>query len=239
MQKAPKSRAAYVQWYYFLYADGNVDQEILTTGKFLAQNVQGKTLDCGCGPVPQLWALCMPRATEIHAIDLPKESIIFVQKKLKEKNRWWKKFTSYKEFLEEVEGKLPSNYIPQQINKLKSVQQADMTKHLPFPDKSFDTVISLYSLGVLKNEKVLEQAIQEIFRVLKKGGKLLHINTNGRNSNLILPEYTWQGLPQQTNLLTSLLRKKGFSTIRLKTKDIGQHTAYIYNKISLLSAIRP
>ena len=79
-----KSRLNFVKDYYERdYGDGKVTSEIVDVGNFLAKNTSGKVLDCGCGPVPQIWVICMPKAEEIYAIDLPKESIAFVNKELK------------------------------------------------------------------------------------------------------------------------------------------------------------
>ena len=114
-----------------------------------------------------------------------------------------------------------------------------MTISLPFENNYFDTVISLYSLGVLKNKTELESAIKNIARVLKSGGKLLHINTNGENSNDVLPEYTWQGLSQTAEILTPILKDAGFKNIAAKeTKIEAAEGMYKYNVIVLLSAIK-
>ncbi len=235
----PKNRKEYVQWYYDLHlGDIEPSGETDVVGRFLAKNVFGKVLDCGCGPVPQIWSICMPKAKEIHAIDVFKESIYFVNKKLKNKQKWYNNLIDYQKIVESVSGKLPKVYILKQVNKLKSVKKADMTKKIPFKDHYFDTAISLYSLGVLKDETALDSALKEISRVLKKGGKLLHINTNGRNSNNILPEYTWKGLSQTTKLLESKLKRLGFIKIKIKETNVESEGTYRYDKIHLLSAVK-
>jgi SAM-dependent methyltransferase len=234
------NRKGYVKKYYDWYAEGTVEKEVTTVALFLAKKTYGRVLDCGCGPVPQIWAICMPCATEIRAIDLPKESISFVKSQLRQKEKWYKKFYAYQKVVEKEKGKLPSDYILSQIAKLKSVQQADMTKPLPFPSNYFDTAISLYSLGVLKSEKELDHAVKNISRVLKPGGILLHINTDGQNSNLIVPEYSWNGLPQVSGILLPSLEKYGFTKIKVRkiTLSNKRDNMYKYGAISLLSAVK-
>ena len=234
-----KSRKDYVDRYYDLFGDGSVDLEIKAVGDFLVRNVYGKTLDCGCGPVPQIWAICMPNATEIHATDVAKESVDFIKSKLENTDEWYGKFSNYQTIVEEVVGPLPKDYILNQVKKIKSFQVADMTASLPFENNYFDTAISLYSLGVLKNEIELKSAIRNIAGVLKSGGQLLHINTNGENSNDTLPEYTWQGLSQTAETLTPMLEKAGFKNIITKKVRIKEAKGmYKYDTIVLLSAIK-
>lgn len=48
-------------------------------------------------------------------------------------------------------------------------------EHIPFPDASFDFVVSYYTLEHVQN---LEQTFHEIARVLKPGGKTFHICPN-------------------------------------------------------------
>lgn len=234
------NKLEYVKEYYDKnYGNGDIDKEIEAVGKFLVNNARGKVLDCGCGPVPQIWAICMPEAKEIYAIDLPKESIEFVKEQLKTKGAWNKNFISYQRIVEAEKGKLLDNYILNQINKLVSIRQADMTKPLPFPEQYFDTIVSLYSLGVLRDEVELNNAMQNISKILKRGGKLLHINTNGKNKNDILPEYTWRGLSQMPEKIISLLQKHDFIDIKVKKCKINTGNGmYAYNNIYLISAVK-
>ncbi len=240
MKKTPREN--YVKKYFKEnYGDGKTDEEIEIVGKFLAENARGEVLDCGCGPVPQVWAICMPFATEIHAIDLAKESIAFVRNEIKNKEKYLKNFKDYKKIAEKITGKLAKDYILKQINKIKSVQKADMSKKIPFPNNYFDSVMAIFSLGVLKNKSELNTSIEEIFRVLKRGGKFLYINTNGKNSNNILPEYTYRGLPQLSTIILPYLKKAGFEEIsikKFKLKENKKDSMYKYDEISFLSAIK-
>src|SRR5258706_770524 len=73
----------YIEKYYLNnYADGDVDKEIEAVGSFIAKESAGRVLDCGCGPVPQIYAIFMPQMKELYAIDLPQESIDFVTEKI-------------------------------------------------------------------------------------------------------------------------------------------------------------
>lgn len=230
----------YVQKYYDLYADGDIDEEMRIVGTFLAKNVRGVALDCGCGPVPQLWSIFMPKMKELYAIDLPQESIDFVKEKIKDQDAWIGKFGAYQGVIEKSFGKQPDDYVSNQVKKLASVQQADMSDVLPFPDNFFDTVMSIYSLGCLKNEAELKQALINIHRVLKPSGILLHVNTNGRNTNDSLPAYTWNGLDQTTARIEKELRMLGFSDITVSEIPTEQdpHAMYKYDSIMLLKATK-
>jgi SAM-dependent methyltransferase len=229
----------YIDKYYNLYAYGEVDAEMEATGGFLIDQAKGRVLDCGCGPVPQLWTIFMPAMTELYAIDLPQESIDFVNKKISTIHEWAGDFEGYKSFVESRVGALPEDYISTQVSKIKSVSQADMVKALPFDDWFFDTVISLYSLECLKNEKELRDTIANIKRILKPGGTLLHINTNGENKNNVLPAYTWNGLNQSSTLLRELLEEQKFlitcEEVKLPQND---DSMYKYSKIYLMRAFK-
>ncbi len=229
----------YVQKYYDLYADGGIDREMEIMGSFLAENVRGIALDCGCGPVPQLWSIFMPNLEELHAIDLPQESIDFVKRKMDHVSDWYRNFFTYQEIVEKRIGKLSSDYILKQVAKLKSIQQADMSSALPFPDQFFDTVMSLYSLGCLKSEDELRSAIANMHRVLKPGGTFLHINTNVNNKNDILPAYTGNGLNQTTSKIESELKNLGFFDIEVNEIYLGnpdENAMYKYDGVMILKA---
>lgn len=233
----PKNRKEYVEWYYGLHSCP-LDREGKLVVDFLARNVSGKVLDCGCGPVPQIWSLCMPRATEISAIDVVEESITFVTAKLATVDQWLNEFSCYVKMAESAAGILPEDYAEKQISKITSIGVADMAKDIPFDDSYFDTALSLYSLGVLNDEQELERAIENIARVLKRGGTLLHVNSNGENRNDVLPEYTWKGLPQAASVLKPILERHDFKDIVVSALDVESKSAYKYDKIYLLSATK-
>lgn len=239
MRNIFKNAREYVEYYYAAYATGKVDEEIQATGEFLLERASGRVLDCGCGPVPQLWAIFMPKMTELYAIDLPQESIDFVQKKIVIVHEWENNFTNYKNIVEEEIGSLPDNYILQQVSKIKSVMQADMTENIPFSANFFDTVLSLYSLGCLKNENELQSAVKNIANVLRQGGVFLHVNTNGENKNDVLPAYTWNGLDQSSVVLENLLKKEGFTVSQKEVKlPRNEERMYSYDALSLLCATK-
>ncbi|KKQ34016.1 MAG: hypothetical protein US50_C0065G0007 [Candidatus Nomurabacteria bacterium GW2011_GWB1_37_5] len=236
-----KKRFEYVSQYYDQnYSGGEIDKEIKTVGKFLIKNTSGRVLDCGCGPVPQIWSIFMPKATEIRAIDLPQESVDFAIKKITNVQSWRREFAPYQKFVEDAISHPMKNYIVQQIKKIKEVKQADITKKLPYPENYFDTIISLYSLGVLRNENELEKAIKNINKMMKIGGKLLYVSTNGNNTNKTLPEYTWRGLTNVLVKVKKLLKKYGFliKEIKIAKTNDDDNEMYKYNEIKMLSAVK-
>lgn len=236
-----ETKQEYVQRYYDLYSSGNIDAEMITTGSFLVRNAKGRVLDCGSGPVPQLWAIFMPEATEVHAVDLPEESVSFVKQKLEAVDEWQNDFSEYQRVVEQITGQQPSDYVRTQVQKLKTIRQADMAESLPFPDQYFDTAVSLYSLGCLKNVEELERAIENINRVLKPGGTLLHINTDGQNRNAVLPAYTWNGMDQSSDEIVRFLRERAYTDIQTSQEKLPQEASamYKYGAVSLLLARKP
>jgi len=56
--------------------------------------------------------------------------------------------------------------------------------HLPFPDSSFDAVVSGF---LMRNVIDLQKALQEQHRVLKKGGSLVILDTTRPRKNLLSP----------------------------------------------------
>ena len=68
-------------------------------------------------------------------------------------------------------AKAKQNVIKNNVSQLVDIQQADASK-LPFPDNSFDIVINEAMLTMYA-DKAKARLINEYFRVLKPGGKLL------------------------------------------------------------------
>jgi demethylmenaquinone methyltransferase / 2-methoxy-6-polyprenyl-1,4-benzoquinol methylase len=56
--------------------------------------------------------------------------------------------------------------------------------HLPFPDESFDAVVSAF---LLRNVADLRQALAEQYRVLKPGGRLVCLDTTPPKKNILSP----------------------------------------------------
>ncbi len=85
------------------------------------------------------------------------------------------------------------------------VQTADMRK-LPFPDATFDTVVSNYALHNLYRPAERAQALAEIARVLKPGGRVL-INDirHLREYEAVLAAHGLTDLRRVRNLATTLL----------------------------------
>lgn len=226
-------RQEYVKMYYELYDDGSIITHIDNDTKFVAdlliKYAKGKVLDCGCGTVPQMWSIFMPQSKLIYAIDLPKESIEFVKNKIKMVDEWKQRFELYAEY--------GNTEISKQISKLNTIQ-SDMTDKLPFQKSFFDTALSLYSLGTLPSENDLNKAISNISDVLKINGTFIHVNTNGYNSNEIVPEYTWRGLEQTTDIIKKYLQKNGFDIIETNSMKVDGSSMYKYDEIHSILAIK-
>lgn len=56
--------------------------------------------------------------------------------------------------------------------------------HLPFPDLSFDAVVSGF---LMRNVIDLQKALQEQYRVLRKGGRMVILDTTRPKKNLLSP----------------------------------------------------
>ena len=56
--------------------------------------------------------------------------------------------------------------------------------HLPFPDSSFDAVVSGF---LMRNVIDLQKALQEQYRVLRKGGRMVILDTTRPKKNLLSP----------------------------------------------------
>jgi demethylmenaquinone methyltransferase / 2-methoxy-6-polyprenyl-1,4-benzoquinol methylase len=72
---------------------------------------------------------------------------------------------------------------------------------LPFTDSSFDAVISGF---LMRNVIDLQQALQEQYRVLKKGGRLVILDTTRPKKNLLSP-FIWLHMHVVIPLLGKLL----------------------------------
>jgi SAM-dependent methyltransferase len=69
-------------------------------------------------------------------------------------------------------------------------------RHLPFKDSYFDFVFMMVTLMYLENENEQKKAIREIFRVLKKNGKFLIIESNFYGHNMVTLGGLAEGLKQ-------------------------------------------
>ncbi len=64
----------------------------------------------------------------------------------------------------------------QNLKNLVSTVQADLSKTLPFADRSFQCVAAHFSVYTLPNEQIRSQVYREFRRVLKPGGRLIVSN---------------------------------------------------------------
>ncbi|OIP80167.1 MAG: hypothetical protein COT39_01325 [Parcubacteria group bacterium CG08_land_8_20_14_0_20_48_21] len=72
-------------------------------------------------------------------------------------------------------------------------QVGDM-RSLPYPDESFDLVVSIAALNHLPGNVFREKAVGEMVRVLQKGGTLFMSNWNLRSFKIIMRYGLWKGL---------------------------------------------
>jgi ubiquinone/menaquinone biosynthesis C-methylase UbiE len=100
-----------------------------------------------------------------------------------------------------------------------------MIEHLPFPDQSFDVVLSTFMMHVLPDE-LKSQGLSEIIRVLKPGGRLLIVDFKRpeepeHQSQPARPVHTgpWNsGVQDQSQFL----RETGFSQIESGEIETGE-----------------
>lgn len=214
-----------------------IDEETRIHGKFLAAYVKGKTLDFGCGPSMHFNALFMANASSIDGIDAVPENIAFTRQKIASFNP-----NEYR-VVEEFMRKMKDDYsLEQQLRKIGRLIVADFTKPLPkvLEKSSYDCVVSTYSIGCVKTVTQYQAALKNAFELLKSGGFLLCLNTDGRNTNNIIPEMTCQGIDQGAALLTRYAKKIGFRDITKEKVKIAQSpdTMYKYSSLLLTTAKR-
>ena len=80
------------------------------------------------------------------------------------------KLTSF-DIDERALSKLERDLRPELQHKL-ILQQGDLTKPLPFPDNTFDGAFCASTIHRF-NERTIEKIIAEMFRVVKKGGRVV------------------------------------------------------------------
>lgn len=99
---------------------------------------------------------------------------------------------------------------------LRGVVQKASATALPFPDATFDVV---YSFGVLHHIPAVDEAVSEIYRVLKPGGVFVVMVYNRTSINYYVEILLFRRLFQRLLLLPgsiSLLSRLGFPKKKLK-----------------------
>ena len=114
-------------------------------------------------------------------------------------------------------------------NKIKCELIKSDAANLPFKDNFFDYVIFIAVLHCIKGDKKRRDALKELYRVLKKGGKALvcvwsknHRITKGRIGEITVP-WTVEGKKLQRHYyiyereeLRNILEKTGFKILEVR-----------------------
>jgi SAM-dependent methyltransferase len=100
------------------------------------------------------------------------------------------------------------------------IQVADM-RELPFPDASFDGVVSSFAIDHLRRDDV-PRALREAARVLRPRGQILIMNLNVdgwiRVALPTLPGHGYFGREQDTNRWRTMLTEAGFDVVEHGTQ---------------------
>jgi len=232
--------ADYYQKNYDSILRDGLDDETKAHGAFLAAHVRGMTLDFGCGPSVHFNALFMPHAMTIDGIDVVPENIAFARTRMKAfRPERYRIIEDYVRCL----GAGSTYSSVRQISKIRKLIMADFTKPLPraLRKKSYDCVVSTYSLGCVKTIDEFRAALQNMYDLLAPGGTMLCLNTNGKNRNAIVPEMTYQGLDAANDdhrMLTREAKAIGFKNISTEEKRIcqGVDAMYRYSTLFFTSA---
>lgn len=227
--------AEYYERNYRSVLHNGVDTETKLSGEFLATHVKGKTLDFGCGPSIQFNALFMPFATRIDGIDIVPENIAFARREIAHFRP--EQYKVVEEYMRKS-CKIKHYSALSQIKKIKRLIVADFTKALPpgLKKGSYDCVVSTYSIGCVRTMGEYKSAIQNLFDLLRSGGTMLCLNTDGQNRNAIIPEISYQGLAagnESHDLLEHCAREIGFQRIVTQKKTIQQDADAMYKYSSL------
>jgi demethylmenaquinone methyltransferase/2-methoxy-6-polyprenyl-1,4-benzoquinol methylase/phosphoethanolamine N-methyltransferase len=98
----------------------------------------------------------------------------------------------------------------------------EVVERLPFPDASFDAVLSSLMMHHLPDE-VKRQALAEIYRVLKPAGRLVIVDfkrPESRLSRMLLPAMLHRSMPVGIQDLVRFLDEAGFEGIELSDTQI-------------------
>jgi demethylmenaquinone methyltransferase/2-methoxy-6-polyprenyl-1,4-benzoquinol methylase/phosphoethanolamine N-methyltransferase len=100
--------------------------------------------------------------------------------------------------------------------------RVEVVERLPFPDGSFDAVLSSLMMHHLPDD-VKRQGLAEIWRVLKPGGCLVVLDfkrPESRLSRALLPAMLHRSMPVGVQDLGALLQEAGFEGIELSDTQI-------------------
>ena len=214
----------------------NLNHEIKVVGKFLLENVKGKTLDFGCGPAIHFWDFFMKNATTLDGIDITSENIEFLSSYLKEINL--EEYVGVEEFIQETLND-PSFNISVQLKKIRKLMVRDFTKDIDGIEYDYDTIVAPFSIGCVKTPEEYEKAIQNMAKHLKENGKALFIGTNGTSSCDIIPEYCHQGVKNRVDVLGAIFKKYFYDVKTLEVElEKDESDMFPYSSIMMVSGLK-
>lgn len=183
----------------------------LPTPQFLSDG-SGRVLDLGAGS---------GRATLMVLQSRPKTTVVALDI-----------YSGYWGINDNTPERLTRNAAAAGVADRVEVRVADM-RELPFPDASFDGVVSSFAIDHLRRDDV-PRALREAARVLRPGGQILIMNLNVdawiRVAIPALPGHGYFGRGQDTNRWRKVLTETGFDVLEQGTQPgayyfLGRKTA--------------
>ncbi len=232
-------REKYVLEYYenqFHKHGINLHDEIKIVGKFLLENVKGKTLDFGCGPALHFWGFFMESATTLDGIDITPENVEFLNSYIKTIDL--EQYKGVQKCMRELLDN-PSFELSDQLRKIRKISIQDFTKSMNGIDRDYDTIVAPFSIGCVKNLEEYTNAIQNMSEHLKSGGKAIFLGTTGASSSDVIPDYCYQGVRNNPKTLGDIF-KQYFTHVSISEIELEKEETdmFDYSALILLTAIK-
>jgi len=234
-----EKRKKYVLNYYnsqFHQHGINLHHEIRVIGKFLLENVRGKTLDFGCGPALHFWGFFMNNTTILDGIDITPENIEFLNSYTRSINL--KEYEGIQKYIQELLQN-SSFRLSDQLKKIRKILIRDFTSNLDGIDNDYDTIVAPFSIGCVKNPLEYEKAIQNMSQHLNKGGKAIFFGTTGTSSCNIIPEYCYQGVKNNSKIIKKIFNKY-FIDVNIQEVELEKEKSdmFPYSALILVTGIK-